>query len=373
MGIAKARVQGGRVKRLIVLFVSASVIAGSIWLMYRYSFVHKSKHVILLSNPMTLDSASNHYFKADLKIKTADGYTMQERYDNSHIFEIKLSLTQLHKKKEPGTSLPAINDVRYLNYCLGDSIISYVGDTIDSKYFPVGDIGNLIVFGHYYNCDYTEIHREKPWHGLVDEDDNIYSKTGKMHGFVIRNDPACLTLPICKDFHDKLVKGKTSFAGDFNVDWNFLITPNNEETFDFSRNTNNSNKNTWIGALFKLHDISKRYYEFDVFTKSIDELNLTFESNEMVEISHPFASAHINENSIDIRIRGDHYSNSNEYGGYQKIALVTKNLESENTQLVRMFLLMTFCSFALGYFLKTLSDYLWILIRKIQKRGYDIK
>lgn len=366
MGAFYTKVRGGRIKRFVTFVVSLIVIASSIWLMYRWSFVHKSKHIIYLAHPLSVDTADNHYMKVDLRIWSAEGFTMRDKEYDSRVYEHSISTTQLHQKKERGVSVTPSHDIRSLNYFLNDSIITY-SDTLSSKYIPLSDIGNLVVFGHYYNCDFSEIHRGEPSHGLVhgDYDEELLGIDGNSHAFVFDNDPLCLTLPLGAQIHKKLSEER--FPGDFNVDWNYLVTPNNEEVFDFNRVSSSRRGSTWLKEFLKLHDISRHYYEFNVFTQSIDELNLTFQTNEMVEISQPFADAKIGENSISVRINGDNYSEDGGISGCQRICFHTKNLESENAQLVRMFILMTFCAFALGYLLRTLSEYMWIIIRKIQK------
>ena len=234
LGAFYTRVKGGRIKRFVTFLASLIVIVGSIWLMYRWSFVHKSKHFIYLSHPMAVDTARNHYMKVDLRIWSAEGFTMKNREYDPRVYEHSISTNQLHQAKERGASLPSSHDIQSLNYYLNDSIITYI-DTLSSKYFPIGDIGNLVVFGHYYNCNFSEIYRGEPNHGLVHEeyDEKFLGIDGKLHAFVFDNDPFCLTLPLGAQLHKKL--SDESFSGDFNVDWNYLVTPNNDEVFEFYR------------------------------------------------------------------------------------------------------------------------------------------
>ena len=369
LGAFYTRVKGGRIKRFIIFLVSLLVIVGSIWLMYRWSFIHKSKHIIYLSHPVAVDTARNHYMKVDLCIRSAEGYTMKKDKEEDHyVYAHSISTTQQHRIKDPGTSLPSSHDIRCLNYYFNDSIITY-RDTLSSKEIPKSDIGNLVVFGHYYNCDFSEVIHGAQIHKLVQGkyEEELKEIDGTLHALVFDNDPLCLKLPLGAKLQKKLSDGKVSFPGDFNVDWNYIISPNNDEVYVLDRKSSSRKVNTRLSDFLKLHDISKHYYEFYVFTQSIDEMNLTFQTNEMVEISQPFADAKISENSISVRIIGDHYSEGAGISGCQSITFHTKNLESENAQFVRIFILTTFCAFALGFFLRTLSEYIWIIIRKIQK------
>lgn len=369
LGIIHARVKGGGIKRFIIFSLSLVVIGGSVWLMYRWSFIHTSKHIVYLAHPMSVDTASNHGIKVGLEIRSAEGYTLKNRNNDPYVYEHSIRLMPSHLDNGKKVSLPSHNDIKSLNYYLSDSIINS-GDSLSSKYFPIHDVGNLLVFGHYYNCDYTEIQKPEPFRGLINDgvDKEYLERYGASHTFVIENDPFCLILPLGEKLHRKLSDGNVSFSGDFNVDWYYILFPANDEVSIFTKTSSSTHINTWDKGLFKLHDISRHYYEFCIFTQSIDELELTFKTNEMVEFSQPFADAKIDENSISVTISGEHYSETAGLSGCQKIRFYTKNLESENAQLVRMFLLMTICSFALGFFLKTLSEYLWILVRKIQKR-----
>ena len=85
-GIFHARVRGGRIKRFIIFVMSFAVIIGSIWLMFNWSFVHTSKHIIYLSHPMAVDTARNHYMKVDIHIKSTEGYTVNERDFNPPVY-----------------------------------------------------------------------------------------------------------------------------------------------------------------------------------------------------------------------------------------------------------------------------------------------
>ena len=369
LGIIHARVKGGRVKRFVIFCLSLAVVVGSVWLMYRWSFIHTSKHVVYLSHPITVDTASNHAMKVGLEIRTTEGYTLKNRDSDPYVYEhsVRLMPSRLdHGKKVP---LPFHNDIKSLNYYLQDSII-ISGDSLSSKFFPISEPGNLLVLGHYYNCDYTEIQKGEPFRCLIQEDIDKEHKGryGAVHTFVIENDPYCLKLPLGEKLHKKLSDGHVSFSGDFNVDWYYIVFPANDEVSVFTKTSKSTQLNTWTKGLFKLHDISRHYYEFCILTQCIDEVELTFKANEMMEISHPFANAKLEDNAISVKISGECYSDQAGLSGSQMIRFYTKNLESENAQLVRMFLLMTLCSFALGFFLKTLSEYLWIMVRKIQKR-----
>lgn len=368
LGILHTRVQGGRLKRFFTFLFSLIVIISSVWLMYRWSYIHTSKQILYLSHPLATDTAQNHYMKVDLRIKSTDGNSLKNRETNPFLYETEMMVESLHQKKEKGKIFQRSHNIKKINDFLKESIV-HDEDTLSCKYFPVSDIGNLVVLGIYYNCDYSETFHSEPTHFLFnsDIDEEYTNKYGSSHTFVFENDPTCLALPLGRMLQDKLTEGKEHFAGDFNVDWYYMVTPNNEEVMGFQRKSSSRWITSWIKGFFSMHDISRRYYELDVLTQSIDELNLTFEANEMVEISHPFADAKIGRNSLKLQIIGDHWSDSPGISGAQKIVFFTKNLESENAQLLRMFILMTLCSFALGFFLKTLLDYLWIIIRKIQK------
>lgn len=367
-GIFHARVRGGRIKRFIIFVMSFAVIIGSIWLMFNWSFIHTSKHIIYLSHPMAVDTARNHYMKVDIHIKSTEGYTVNERDFNPPVYEHTMTITQLHQDKPQNTSLPPSHDIRSLNYYLQDSIIIH-DDSLDSELIPINDIGNLIVFAHYYNCDFTETNENKPFHILVHEtdDEEGHKYSNALHSFIFDNDSLGLAVPLGAQFHKKLADGNVMFPGKYFYEWFYCISPNDEEVVSFCKKSTTRKKYAWLKDLLKLHDISRHYYEFYIFTQSIDEVNLTFQTNEMAEFSHPFTDAQISENSISTQIHGDHFSSINGIGGCSAVYFYTRNLESENAQLVRMFLLMTFCAFALGFFLKSLSEYFWIIIRKIQK------
>lgn len=103
LGAFYTRVKGGRIKRFITFLVSVLVIVGSIWLMYRWSFIHKSKHIIYLSHPVAVDTARNHYMKVDLCIRSAEGYTMKKDKEEDHyVYAHSISTTQQHRIKDPG-------------------------------------------------------------------------------------------------------------------------------------------------------------------------------------------------------------------------------------------------------------------------------
>lgn len=362
IGIAKASVKGGRSKSLFTFLFSSVILVSSIWVMFRFTTIHTAKHILFLSHPMSVDTAANHYMKVDLLIKSTEGYTLKPRKLDPYVYETELGITQLNKIVPQKTKYPICRDVKCLNYYLNDSIITYK-DSMYSKYIPLNNIGNLIAFSHAYNSDFTENNDEVPYHtiGLSKEKD-----LPPILAYIFNNDPSCLKLPLGTQLQEKLID--VSFPGKINVDWYYVITNNDNEKVLFKRESIKNNHSKFYKGLFKLHDISKSYYEFYIFTKAIDELNITFEATEIVEISNAFADSKIGNNSISFNIKGDHYSNIKGIAGSQKVAFYTKNLESENAQIVRMFFMMTICSFSLGFLLKSISHYIWHIIRKIQKR-----
>ena len=361
-GITKVRVQGSIIKRIFTIFVSSTILVLSTWLMFRFTTIYTSKHILYLSHPLSVDTAENHYMKVDLSIKSTEGYTLKSREKDPYLYNTQIKIMQMHEGKGKCNNSFRENDIKRLNYFLHDSLITYK-DTLYSSLIPISDIGNLLVFGHYYYCDFTRTHKEEPSHQIKKiEEKNMPT----LFAYIFDNDPYIVKLPLGAQLNNKFAN-HLYFPGNFNVDWYYLITDNSEEIASFNRSSSSKKHNRWYEGLFKLHDISKSYFEYYIFTQAIDELNISFEANEMVEFSNAFANTDISEKSICFHITGDHYSDRKGLSGSQEISFYTKNLESENAQLVRMYFMMTICSFSLGFLLKSIYDCIWVYIKSLKR------
>lgn len=361
-GIFRTRVRGGRIKRFLVFVSSFIVVLGSIWLMYRWTNIPTSTHIVYLDHPYTVDTDSNHYVEVDFCLTSGEGFTLKDLSGRSDIFVNDIRFTQSNKKKEKNTSLPTSNDVMCINYYLNDSII-VDGDSLSSIFFDAHDVGNLLVVGHYYNSTHLDNFVHYPEKEFIPPQDDGC----KIASFIINNHRFLASLPLSNKFNQKLSDGKVGFTSKFAVDWSYILFSNIGGTQVFRKNSSSYREKYGISELFTLNDISKSNYEFFVFTKSIDKVNIVYEANEIVDFNDIFTTNTRDSRKISISLLGDNYSEREGLSGCRGVIFCLRNLESENVQLVRMFLLMTLCSFALGFFLKSSSDYIWVIIRKIQK------
>jgi hypothetical protein len=103
-----------------------------------------------------------------------------------------------------------------------------------------------------------------------------------------------------------------------------------------------------VGEFVKLYDISRCNY-FVFFTSSgIDTVNVRFSFFENVDIVS--SAQEIGKDYVKYSMPGDSVSAK----GTTFITGSARLLESENTQLVRLFAVTTLCAFSFAYFLKFL-------------------
>lgn len=369
--IFRARARGGRIKRFLTFLFSFIVLVFTIYILQIWTHIPVSRHVIIVDHPVSTNVSSNHYVEVDIKINSDEGFSCNS---NNRSLAINKSIRVLicDKDKEKGTTMPASSDISMLNYYLGNNYFTNdsvgTGNQISNR-----DLSNLLAIGHYYNSDVTSYYHKEPFVGFGKmQDDSNGKDSCAFYRLVFSNSQDCLSLPLGNEYHNKLCETKMSFTGDFWVDWDYLILGSSPDSIIAEeKSTIKSNLGDLL-YIFKKHDISRTYFDFIVMSKSVDLINIIFESNEQTLFSKTFGSIEINAKTIRASIKGDHNSKDPKILNGAVLSFYTHNLESSNTQKVRLFFIMTLCSFALIAFLKCCSEYFWIFVRKVQKRNISL-
>ena len=359
-------VRGGRVKRLLALVISLFIAGWSLYLMHVWTHITTSKHVFVVDYPMAKIINDSLYIKADLRIKSNEGYTLQQRNGDLYLFERVIRISQLNKIKSKNTSLPIEHNPEFINYALKQDIFVDSPDYINT--FPKEDAENLLLIGHYYSSNLTSMITYYPPEKNCSLEDFVDEKGDTIRSYCFRfiNNPQIINMPLVDKLHQKLCEDSVRFPSNFFVDWYYIVFRNNIGPFNFSALTHGEMKSFNIWDLFRPYDISKKQYDIYLYSKGVDEIDIKIEANENVEFSSSWNKSVKGNNSITINFTGDH-GLKQRYGS-SHVELFTKNLESENAQQIRMFIAMTLCSIALGYFFKCIYEYVWILVRKIEKR-----
>ena len=366
--IFKARARGGRIKRLLTFVCSFCLFVGTIVIIQQWTKIPISKHVLVFDHPITTDTAKNHYIGVDVRIRSNEGFSFNSNAKRL-VFDESFRVWTDHRLKDKATSLPECHDPLQFNYYVGQEI--FTGDSVNTEgKYLAKELDNLLVIGHYFNADISEYTTTVPFRGWNYSPYVSGADTIESHSLILADDSKSLSLPLGQKYHKEICKTANIFYGNIRFNWFYLMWEDDPDPI-IQEGLSNIDKTPWdFLYLFKMHDISRTYYDFVIMNKSVDQINLTFETTELAEFSKTFADKERqNAKSITASFTGHNLNYPPTYIQKTSFSFCTKNLESSNAQAVRLFFLMTLSSLALVAFLRSLADYVWIIIRKIQKRS----
>lgn len=348
-------------KKLAIGLLSLFTVILSFYTMISWSSIETVNHVIFIDKPIASDSLENTII--ELRIKSNEGYQLSKKGNST--FEEAIRINQKYNEK-------------------GKSILHNKISKRDSTIFSLFEGKKGFVSKNRYNCIFIAHHFD----GNISENnikipENNYEKEFNSHGvpfycYTSTNDEHIDTIPFIYYSPYSIRNAKLSYisiSGKKNESSIFKETFYSQYLFslypclDKIKNKNARNKYTDMeyinkyvfknikkSSFFTLHDISKKEYRFIIIANNVDEVNFTYESNSYIECSNNILSkAEKDGKSISL--------NFNKFNKTKFLVFIAKDLDSEDTQQIRMFIVMTLCSMSLGYLLTIISDKLWLLVK----------
>lgn len=343
-------------KRLLYLFLSLLGTLLSFIVIRYWTYVPTYTHIIYVGHPFSSDTSSYHYVTADVEVMMYDGYLVYGNKDEKYKMTRSCVFHYENRIKDSEIRKPSLPSVDNVNQYIGGTIVSKDGD---NKTIPLSQVGNIGVFCHTFNTGSENLLTESPF--KVDVIDRIDDQ-GRNHKMVwghafddnrVLESPAYQYLKQrlpCFFYDESAGRQIHSYACSLSDKTDSLVSI--VHSADENPVTFGDKVCYHVRQFVKPYDISRCCYNVDVATSGIDSINvrLTFYEDADIFSCHKKAG----KNYIESASKGD----SDLMKGTTAFSFNAKLLESENTQLVRLFFITTLCAGFFGLFLKYLVQIL---------------
>lgn len=339
-------------KRLLYLFLSLLGTMLSFMVIRCWTYVPTYTHMIYVGHPFSSDTSSYHFVTADVEVMMYDGYLVYGNKDEK--YKMTRSCVFHYENRIKGSEIrkPSLPTIDNVNQYISGTIVSKDGH---DKTIPLSQVGNVGVFCHTFNTGSENLLKESLFN--VDVIDRI-DEQGRNHKMVwghafddgrVLESPAYnyLKQRIPRFFHDER-------SGRLIHSYAFSLSDKTDSLVSIVHSAD-ENPVTYVDKVcyhirqfVKPNDISRCCYNISVATSGIDSINvrLTFYEDADIVSCHKKAG----KNYIESTSKGDPVSMK----GTTAFSFNAKLLESENTQLVRLFFITTLCAGFFGLFLKYL-------------------
>lgn len=328
-----------------------------------WTYVPIYTHMIMVDHPFSSDTSSCHFVTADVEIKMYDGYLVYGNQDETHKMTRSCVFRYKNRPKNPDVKKPSLPTIDDVNYYVQTNVLSKDGD---EKSLALDEIGNVGVFCHTFNTGGEMLLTQGPY----DDDYNSYvDEFGIRHNRLLAhafNDDWVLNSPAYNYLKQRL---PTFFyderSGHFVHSYACVVSDKTDSITSIGHSIDKDPITMWDKISYhsqqfvKLQDISRCCYNVYVVTRGVDSIKVKAYLYEDADIVS------------DNQKTGSNYAESVYSGETDKNVCVfsfnAKLLESENTQMVRLFFITTLCAGFFGLFLKYLVQIL-LSIKFFSKR-----
>ena len=339
-------------KRLALMIVSGFFTALCFMLIRYWTYVPSYSQVIHVGHQFSADTSSTHVVTADVDIMMYDGYVMSDNKDQPYLLTRSCVFHYGNSPKDSLIKRPEKSSVESINQYYSFPLTSETGG---KNSVPISHAANVGVFCHSFNtgAEWQVVQSPLMLDSLVSQD----PQGGEHMVYTVH----------CFDDNDALNIRDYQYLSQRlpNIIWDkesgrmihsyaCVLTDSAKRVASIGHQVNKIEDSCWkrlcyhVREFIKLYDISRCNY-FVFFTSSgIDTVNVRFSFFENVDIVS--SAQEIGKDYVKYSMPGDQVSAK----GVTFITGSARLLESENTQLVRLFAVTTFCAIFFGYFLKYL-------------------
>lgn len=343
-------------KRLFYLFLCLLGTLASFIVIRSWIYVPTYTHMIYVDHPFSSDTSSYHFVTADVEVMMYDGYLVYGNKDEKHKMTRSCIFHYENRLKDPSIKKPFYPTVDGVNNYAGDNVVSNTGD---DRSLALSEMGNMGVFCHTFNTGSENLLTNSPY--TVDHTYKV-DAYGKQHKVILAhafNDDNVLRSPAYNYLKQRL----PSFfyderSGHFIHSYACIVSDKTDSITIIGHSADEDPVTFWDKVCYhsrqfiKLHDISRCCYNVYVATSGVDSINVRISFYEDADIVSGHKKA--GKNYVESTSKGD----SDSMKGVSVFSFNATLLESENTQLVRLFFITTFCAGFLGLFLKYLVQIL---------------
>lgn len=350
-------------KRLALLFANLLGTAVCFFVIRCWTYVPTYTHIISIDHPFSSDTSSYHFVTADVVMMMYDGYLVFGNEDEKNKMTRSCIFHYENRLKNNGVKKPSLPTIDGINNYAGTSVVSKEGD---EKSFALSEMGNVGVFCHTFNTGGENLLTQSPYE--VDANYKV-DDSGKLHKRVLAhafddsrliNSPAYqyLRQRLPKFFHDEC-------SGRLIHSYVCSLSDKTDSLVPVVHSADENPVTFWDKACYHIRqfvkpvDISRCSYNVYVATSGIDSINVRLTFYEDADIVSGYKKT--GENYIESASKGDPDSMK----GVSTFSFNAKLLESENTQLVRLFFITTLCAGFFGLFMK----YLIQILLSVKFRG----
>lgn len=355
-----------RRKRLLYLVLSAIGTILCFIVIRCWTYVPIYTHVIYVDHPFSVDSTSSHFVTADVEMMMYDGYIVNGNKDEKHKMTRSCIFKYENRAKYKGIKKPVKPSSEDVNKYIGLSLFSENGD---NQTLPLSYVGNVGVFCHTFNTGGEQLIKQDSLEVSVINPQNESSKNSPNIVIHSIDDNAVLK----SSAYESIIKRLPRFYADERSgrlvhSYACVVSSDIDSIASIGHSADNNALNWWgkicynVRQFVKCRDISRCCYTVYVATSGIDSINVNIRLYENADIFTGIEKT--GNNYIESRRIGDTESDER----VNLFAFSANMLESENTQLVRLFFITTICAVCFGFFLKYAVQ-LILSIRFIRKKN----
>ncbi len=332
-----------------------------------WTYVPTYTHLISVGNTFSTDTTDNHFVTAEVEIHAYDGAVVFDSNDDKHKTTRSCVFRFSNKRKDPHIGKPSYVSAEEINKYVGASLVS---TNKAAHGIPFEAIGNVSVFCHSFNSGMEnnliegiplcldslavsdhQGNRHLTYYIRAFDDNNVLKSAD--YQYLAKR----IERPIYDKNSGRLIHSYICMISD-TVECTVPI----RQSFD---NREFSRMERWIyqiRQILKANDISRCNYAIETISHGVDSIYIRFALHENAEISAGMGRK-VGKNYIEIVYDKDIES----IKGAHLVTLSAKLMESENTQLIRMFFITSICAACFGFFLKHLIQILMSVRFKAKK------
>lgn len=354
-----------RRKRLFFLFLSAIGTILCFGVIRSWTYVPTYTHLIYLDHPFSIDSTSSHFVTAEVEIMMYDGYIVNGNTDEKHKMTRSCIFRYEKRAKKKGIKKPITPSSEDVNRYLGLPVFSEMGSAGSA---PLSWVGNVGVFCHTFNTGGEQLIERDPLEvDVINQEDESSENTPSIFIHSI-DDNNVLKNSAYESLNQRLPQiAYDARSGRLIHSYSCVVSNYSDTIASIGHSVDNNNLDWWgkvcyhVGQFVKCQDISRCCYTVYVATSGLDSINVKMFLYEDADIFSGFEKT--GKNYIEYSSVGD----SEPENGAKLFTFSANLLESENTQLVRLFFITTLCAVCFGFFMKY-SVQLILSIRFIRKK-----
>lgn len=356
-------------KRLGLMIGSGFLTVVCFVLIRCWTYVPSYTHIIFVNHPFSADTSSTHFVTADVEIMTHDGYLVYGNKDETHKMTRSCVFHYSHGPKDSLIKRPEKSTVEGINQYMSFPLVSETGGNLT---VPVSHAANVSMFCHSFSTGSEMLVKPSPLvldSIFIKDDDGVTHMQYMVHSLddnnVLQSKDYKIIMERLPNFYldersGRLIQSYASVLTDSTKQMASIGHSVDRNNMSFSEKCNYH-----FRQFVKFHDISRCNYFVYMLSSGIDSLNVRLSFYENADIVH--SAQKTGKNYVEYSMTGDPVSAN----GVTFFTGSARLLESENTQLVRLFAVTTLCAFFFGYFLKYLVKILLSIKFHRKKVDYE--